>query len=90
MFRRRWFIIANVNESPIDEVPPASVEPSAKRAIIMDGEEDDFIVEYDTTIGTRNTMRLEAASYEDAIEETKSFLGITDDRDEHGTFWEIQ
>ena len=70
--------------------PPLAYAASPmKRAIIVDQEDDAFGVEYDNTIGTRNTMRLEAATYEDAILETKSFLGITEDRDEHGTVWEI-
>jgi hypothetical protein len=34
-------------------------------------------------------MRLEAATYEEAILEIKSFLGITEDRDADGTVWEI-
>jgi len=60
-----------------------------KRALIVDQEDDAFGVEYDNTIGTKNTMRLDATTYEDAIVETKSFLGITENRDEEGTLWEI-
>lgn len=60
-----------------------------KRAIILDQEDEAYGVEYDNTVGTRNTMRLEAATYEDAILETKSFLGITENCDEDGTVWEI-
>jgi hypothetical protein len=83
----------NVNESPpgldTNAAPVASLPNSLKRAIIVDQEDEGFGVEYDTTIGTRNTMRLEATTYEDAILETKSFLGITENRDEDGTVWEI-
>lgn len=60
-----------------------------KRAVILYQEDDSFGVEYDNTIGSKNTMRLEAQNYEDAIAETKSFLGITEDRDQDGTVWEI-
>ena len=82
-----------VNELPpgIEEnaTPVATTGSSMKRAIILDQENDAFGVEYDNTIGSRNTMRLEAATYEDAILETKSFLGITENHDEDGTVWEI-
>jgi len=82
-----------VNETPTapDEnaTPVAPISHPLKRAIILDQEDESFGVEYDNTIGTRNTMRLEAATYEDAILETKSFLGITENRDEAGTVWEI-
>ena len=83
----------NVNELPPglekNAAPVASPGNSMKRAIILDQEDEAYGVEYDNTVGTRNTMRLEATTYEDAILETKSFLGITEDRDEHGTVWEI-
>ncbi len=69
--------------------PAASLGHSMKRATILDQEGDAFGVEYDNTIGTRNTMRLEATTYEDAILEAKSFLGITENRDDDGTVWEI-
>jgi hypothetical protein len=69
--------------------PGASLRNSMKRAIILDQEDEAYGVEYDNTIGTRNTMRLEATTYEDAILETKTFLGITENRDADGTVWEI-
>jgi len=85
--------VANVNELPpsLDKNadPIAPLHNFLKRAIILDQEDEAFGVEYDNTIGTRNTMRLEATTYEDAILETKSFLGITENRDEAGTVWEI-
>lgn len=68
---------------------PAETDSKLKRAIILD-EDEGFIVEYDNNIGTRNIMRLEAASYDDAIEEIKSFLGINGDLDEQGNRWEIE
>jgi len=83
----------DVNELPPsleENAPPAAaLENPMKRAVILYEEDDAFSVEYDNTIGSKNTMRLEAATYEEAILEIKSFLGITEDRDEHGTVWEI-
>ena len=83
----------SVNDLPpgleASAAPVAPLRHSMKRAIILDHEDEAFGVEYDNTIGSRNTMRLEAATYEDAILETKSFLGITENRDEEGTVWEI-
>jgi hypothetical protein len=82
----------------MSELPPGvddnavsadSLPAPSKRAIIVDQEDEAYGVEYDNTIGSKNTMRLEATNYEDAILEAKSFLGITKDRDEHGTVWEI-
>jgi hypothetical protein len=83
----------NVNELPPgleeDAAPLASLPNPVKRAIILDHEDEAYGVEYDNTIGTRNTMRLEATTYEDAILEIKAFLGITENCDEDGTVWEI-
>ncbi len=73
----------------VNAAPVAPLRHSMKRATILDHEDEAFGVEYDNTIGTRNTMRLEASTYEDAILETKSFLGITENLDEEGTVWEI-
>lgn len=93
MFRGKGLYCNIVNESPpaFDEnaAPVAPIDNPLKRAIILDQEDESYGVEYDNTIGTRNTMRLEATTYEDAILETKSFLGITENRDEAGTVWEI-
>jgi hypothetical protein len=86
-------MVVDVNELPpsLDEdaLPDASLENSIKRAVILYEEDDAFCVEYDNTIGSKNTMRLEALTYEEAILEIKSFLGITGNRDEDGTVWEI-
>jgi hypothetical protein len=85
--------MVDVNELPpsLDEnaPPDASLHVPVKRAVILYQEDEAFGVEYDNTIGTKNTMRLEATTYEDAILEIKSFLGITENRDEQGTVWEI-
>jgi hypothetical protein len=57
---------------------------------ILDEEHGAFGLEYDTTRGDKNTMRLDALTYEKAVREAKSFLGIQeDDLDGDGTLWEI-
>jgi hypothetical protein len=73
----------------VNELPPEVNEARVNRAIITDGDDGSFVVEYDNTIGTKNTMRLEATTYEEAVAEIKTFLGITGDRDEAGNVWEI-
>jgi hypothetical protein len=61
-----------------------------KVATILGEENSDFTLEYDNTLGKRNVMRLDAATYESAVREAKAFLGINaDDRDADGTLWEI-
>jgi hypothetical protein len=62
-----------------------------KTARILDQEDDTFGLEYDDTRGTKNTMRLDALTYEKAIREAKSFLGIeTDNHDADGNLWEVE
>ena len=62
-----------------------------KIARILEEENDAFGLEYDTPSGTKNTMRLDALTYEKAIREAKSFLGINaDNHDEDGTLWEVE
>ena len=62
-----------------------------KTARILDLENNAFGLEYDNNLGQKNTMRLDAATYEKAIREAKSFLGITPDNlDAEGTAWEIE
>jgi len=62
-----------------------------KTARILDQERDTFGLEYDNTRGEKNTMRLDSLTYEKAIREARSFLGINDDdRDEDGTQWEVE
>ena len=64
---------------------------SMKIARIVDEDGGVFGLEYDNTLGKKNTMRLDAFTYESAIREAKSFLGInTDDRDADGTQWDIE
>lgn len=58
---------------------------------ILDEQSGAFSLEYDNTIGQKNTMQLEALTYEKAIREAKSFLGISENNhDEDGTLWEVE
>lgn len=62
-----------------------------KIARILDRDNDGFGLEYENTLGKTNTMRLDAVTYEKAIREAKSFLGITaDDQDADGNQWEVE
>ena len=64
---------------------------SMKIARIFDQDSETFAVEYDNTLGKKNTMRLEATTYENAIREAKSFLGINDENtDGDGTLWQVE
>ncbi|HKQ37766.1 MAG TPA: hypothetical protein VJ063_06780 [Verrucomicrobiae bacterium] len=62
-----------------------------KTARIFDQDADTFAVEYDNDIGKKNRMRLDATTYEGAIREVKSFLGIDSrDKDASGTAWQVE
>ena len=62
-----------------------------KIARILDEAGGTFGLEYDNTLGKKNTMRLDALTYEDALREAKSFLEIgADDHDADGTQWDIE
>lgn len=62
-----------------------------KIARILDEDEGTFGLEYDNTVGKKHIMRLDAETYDDAIREARSFLGInTDDRDGDGVEWNIE
>jgi len=62
-----------------------------KTGKILEQEDETFGLEYDDTRGTRNTMRLDALTYERAIREAKSYLGINaENLDDDGTLWEIE
>jgi hypothetical protein len=62
-----------------------------KIARILDQDLGAFGLEYDNTIGKKNTMRLDALTYESAIREAKSFLGIAgNDQDEAGDVWQVE
>jgi len=62
-----------------------------KIAKIFDQDADTFAVEYDNTVGKKNRMRLEATTYEGAIREAKSYLGIdAENMDGDGTLWQVE
>lgn len=62
-----------------------------KTARILEDEDDNFGLEYDNNLGQKNMMRLEAATYEKAVREARSYLGINPENlDEDGTTWEIE
>jgi hypothetical protein len=57
----------------------------------LEDEDDNFGLEYDNNLGQKNMMRLEAATYEKAVREARSYLGINPENlDEDGTTWEIE
>jgi hypothetical protein len=61
-----------------------------KTAIILDQDDGSFVLEYDNTLGKKNTMRLDAVTYEQAVREAKSFLGINQENlDADGTVWTV-
>lgn len=62
-----------------------------KFATILDLGPGLFAVEYDNTLGKKNQMRLDAGTYQSAVREARSFLGINDnDHDETGDQWVIE
>ena len=62
-----------------------------KRAVILDQPQGQFALEYDNTLGRKNRMRLDAETYDEAIREARSFLGINeDDHDEAGDRWSVE
>lgn len=62
-----------------------------KTARILDRENESFYLEYENNLGKRNTMRLDALTYERAVQEARSFLDINlDNLDPDGTLWEIE
>jgi hypothetical protein len=62
-----------------------------KIARILDEAGGAFGLEYDNTLGKKNTMRLDAFTYEKAVREAKSFLGINPDNlDADGDLWEVE
>ena len=62
-----------------------------KIARILDEPGGTFRVEYDNARGNKQTTRLEAITYEQALREARSYLEIGDgDRDSEGTQWDIE
>lgn len=71
--------------------PAASETSPVKFGRILDEEEGEFTLEYDDTRGQKNTMRLDALTYEGAVREARSFLGIrSDGHDEAGDLWAVE
>jgi len=59
-----------------------------KTALILDEAHGAFRLQYEDTQGRKQTMRLDALSYEEALREARSFLGIQEnDRDDAGDRW---
>ena len=62
-----------------------------KIAQIIDLPGDRFRLEYEDTLGRKNSMRLESSTYDNALREAKTFLGINEqDLDADGNIWEMQ
>ncbi len=62
-----------------------------KIARILDEEGGSFRLEYDNDLGHKQNMRLDAASYEQALREAKGYLEVgEDDHDPEGAQWEIE
>jgi hypothetical protein len=62
-----------------------------KIARIQDEPGGAFRLEYDDTLGHKQNARLDAMTYEEALREAKSYLGIGDeDRDSEGAQWHIE
>ena len=62
-----------------------------KTARIVDLDPETFYLEYDDTRGTKNRMRLDAFTYENALREAKTFLEINEDNhDADGNLWELE
>jgi len=64
---------------------------SMKIARILDEPGGTFRVEYDNARGHKQTTRLGAMTYEQALREARSYLEIgDDDHDSEGTQWDIE
>lgn len=62
-----------------------------KIARILDEPGGGFLLEYDNTLGRKQTMRLEALTYEAALREARSYLDIGDDaQDPEGAEWDLE
>ena len=62
-----------------------------KIARILDAEGGTFRLEYDNARGNKQSNRLDAVTYEQALREAKGYLEVgEDDRDPEGVQWEIE
>gem|GEM_PF-1973437 len=79
-----------VNDLPGKSESGGETAEKFNLARILDEEDDTFCLEYSNRSGAKSFMRLEASTYEGAIREAKSYLGIgKDDRDEQGVLWQF-
>jgi len=69
----------------------ADQTPHVKVGTILDEEGGGFGLVYDDTRGQKNQMRLDSLTYEGAVREARSFLGIRpDDLDRDGRQWAVE
>jgi hypothetical protein len=62
-----------------------------KIARIMDEPGGTFRLEYDDTLGHKQSSRLDAMSYDQALREARAYLEISEgDRDSEGAQWDIE
>ncbi len=88
---KQRFVLGVQRESLFKPAIPQERHEPMKTARILDEESGTFGLEYDNTKGQKNMMRLDATTYETAIREAKSFLGIDEENhDEDGALWEVE
>ena len=80
----------NLSEPAIAEVVEVSFKVP-KCATVSEQESGVFTLEYDNTVGKKHSMRLDAATYEKALREARSYLGIDEGGlDEAGDQWVVE
>ena len=80
----------NLNEPAIADVVEVSFKVP-KCATVSEQESGVFTLEYDNTVGKKHSMRLDAVTYEKALREARSYLGIDEDGlDEAGDQWVVE
>ena len=68
-----------------------STPEKLKIARVLDQSGGGFTLEYENTLGKKNTMRLDASSYEGAVREARSYLGINaEGSDADGIEWHVK
>ena len=83
-----------INSETISTPEPAGAATPvevAKIARILEESDGVFSLEYENTRREKNTMSLDAVSYQRALREARSYLGIREDnRDDDGALWDIE
>ena len=80
----------NLKEPAIADVVEVSFKVP-KCATVSEQESGVFTLDYDNTVGKTHSMRLDASTYERALREARSYLGIDEDgRDEAGDQWVVE